>query len=50
MDLLLLSLFIQPIGDIIRKHGLTFHHYAYDIQVYAHLEYNDQSIYVCLEK
>ena len=37
------------IGDIIRKHGLTFHHYADDLQIFAHFEYNDQSLYVCLE-
>ena len=47
---LLFSLYIQPIGDIIRKHGLTFHHYANDLQIYAHFEYNDQSISVCLER
>ena len=47
---LLLSLYIQPIGDIIRKHGLTFHNYADDLQIYANFEYNDQSIYVCLER
>ena len=44
---LLFSLYIQPIGDIIRKHGLTFHHYADDLQLYAHFEYNDQS-YICV--
>ena len=47
---LLFSLYIQPIGDIIRKHGLTFHHYADDLQLYAHFEYNDQSISMCLER
>ena len=47
---LLFSLYIQPIGDIIRKHVLTFHHYADDLQIYAHFEYNDQSISVCLER
>ena len=47
---LLFSLYIQPIGDIIRKHGLTFHHYADDLQLYAHFEYNDQSISVCLDR
>ena len=46
---LLFSLYIQPIGDIIRKHVLTFHHYADDLQIYAHFENNDQSISVCLE-
>ena len=46
---LLLSLYIQAIGNIIWKHGLTFHHYADDQQIYAHFEYNNQSISVCLE-
>ena len=46
----LFSLCMQPIGDIIRKHGLTFHHYADDLQIYANFEYNDQSISVCLER
>ena len=48
---LLFSLYIQPIiRNIIRKHGLTFHHYADDLQLYAHFEYNDQYISVCLER
>ena len=44
------SLYIQPIGDIIRKHGLRFHNYADDLQIYANFEYNSQSIDVCLER
>ena len=47
---LLFSLYIQPIADIIRKHGLRFHHYADDLQIYANFEYNSQSIAVCLER
>ena len=47
---LLFSLYIQPIGDIIRKHGLRFHHYADGLQIYANVEYNSQSIPVCLER
>ena len=31
----------------LRKHGQTIHHYADDLQIYAHFQYNDQSIYVC---
>ena len=50
LGLLLFSRYIQPIGDIIRKQRLTFNHYADDLQIYAHFEYNDQSISVCLEK
>ena len=33
---LLFLLYVQPIGDIIRAHGLFFHQYADDIQVYVH--------------
>ena len=31
------SLYVQPIGDIIRAHGLCFHHYADYLQLYCHL-------------
>ena len=37
---LLFSLYVQPIGDIIRAHGLFFHQYANDLQVYAHFDLN----------
>ena len=47
---LLFSLYILLIGDIVRKHGLRFHHYADDLQIYANFEYNSQSIDVCLER
>ena len=32
------SLYVQPIGDIIRANGLFFHQYADDLQVYAHFD------------
>ena len=44
------SLYIQPIGNIVRKHGLRFHHYTDDLQIYVNFEYNSQSIDVCLER
>ena len=34
---LLFSLCVQPIGGIIRAHGLCFHHYADYLQLYCHL-------------
>ena len=35
---LLFSLYVQPIGDIIRAHGLFFHQYADDLHVYTHFD------------
>ena len=41
---LLLSLYVQPIGDIIRTHGLFFHHYADDLQIYSHFDLNPSAL------
>ena len=35
---LLFSLYVQPIGDIIRAYGLCFHHYMDDLQLYCHFD------------
>ena len=36
---LLFSLYVQPMGGIIREHSKHFHHYADDLQ-YAHFDLN----------
>ena len=41
---LLFSLYVQPIGDIIRAHGLFFHHYVDDLQIYSHFDLNQSAL------
>ena len=41
---LLFSLYVQPIGKVIRRHGLHFHHYADDLQVFSHLSLSQESL------
>ena len=41
---ILFSLYEQPIGEIIRKHGLTFHHYADDLQILITFDLNIDSL------
>lgn len=40
---ILYSLYTAPLGDIIRKHGLKFHLYADDCQIYVPFMPNDES-------
>ena len=41
---LLFSLYVQPIGDIIRAHGLLFYHYADDLHIYSHFDLNPSAL------
>ena len=38
------SIYVQPLGRIIREHSINFHHYADDLQVYAHFDLNKSSL------
>ena len=44
LEPLLLSLYVQPIGDIIRAHGLFFHHNADYLQIYSHFDLNPTAL------
>ena len=47
---LIFSLYVQPVGDIIRKHELSFHHYADDLQMYTSFQYDHHSFSTSLVK
>ena len=40
---MLYLLYTSPLGDIVREHGLPFHFYADDSQLYTSFAYNDTS-------
>ena len=41
---MLFSLYVQPLGGIIREHSIHFHHYVDDSQLYAHFDFNKSSL------
>ena len=41
---LLFFLYVQPLSGIIREHSIHFHHYADDLQLYAHFDLNERSL------
>ncbi len=47
---LLFSLYLLPLGSIIRKHGVSFHCYADDSQIYVPLKKNDTDSVTALLK
>jgi hypothetical protein len=44
------SLYVQPIGEIIRRHGLQFHHYADDLQLLITFSLNPASLLDALRR
>ena len=44
LEPLLFSLYVQPIGDIIRAHGLFFHHDADYLHIYPHFDPNPSAL------
>ena len=47
---LLFSLYVQPIDDIIRAHGLLFHQIADDLQVYAHFNLKHSALLAAVKQ
>ena len=47
---LFFSLYVQPIGDIIRAHGLFFHQYADDLQVYTHFDLTHSALVAAVKQ
>ena len=41
---LLFYLYVQPLRGLIREHSIHFHHYADDLQLYAHFDLNKSSL------
>ena len=45
-----LSLYVQPIGDITRAHGLFLHQYADDLQVNVHFDLNHSALLAAVKQ
>ena len=47
---LLFSFYVQPIGDIIRKHCLRVNYYVDDLQLYDHCTYSSPSLAMTINR
>ena len=47
---MLFSLYVQPLGGIIREHSIHFHYYADNLQLYAHFYLNMSSLESTISK